>query len=157
MEEGVDESRCECDERRQLRLEQVVDVLVLSRGELKVLLDLGSVSCAITTLAEDLAHLEGVPLIRQTLLLLGPQLVQAIIVSVIIDKLVIPLRTRLSNLLANVHQLLARLYDPRIYELEFGSKSLLDLFHEALVHVIVLQSDFGLRVFLGQVVFSAHG
>lgn len=46
MEEGVDKARGHFDEDGQLALEEVVVVLVLSRRELKVLLDLdGELRC----------------------------------------------------------------------------------------------------------------
>ncbi len=65
-----------------------------------------------------MTHLEGVLLVAQTLLLLLPQLVQAVIMPVIIHELVVSLRASLADLLTDIVQLLAWLYDTGIDELE---------------------------------------
>lgn len=85
MEEGVDETRAHGEESGQLGLEQRVVVLVLAGCELKVLLDL-----------------EEVLLVTETLLLLGAQLVETVVVTVIVKEFVIALSDGLADALANV-------------------------------------------------------
>jgi hypothetical protein len=119
VEKRVDEPSGHGEERRQLGLEKVVVVFVFSRRELKVLLNLlYSATCFI--FEGGVTHSEEILLILQALLLLLPQLVQAVVVPVIVDELVVPLDAALADLLANVVELLARLDDAGVDELELG-------------------------------------
>lgn len=105
VEQRVDEASGHLEERGKLRLEKVVVVLVLSRRKLEVLL-----------------HLEQVLLVAQALLFLGSELVEAVVVSVIVDQLVVALCASLANPLADLVQLLAGLHDLPVNELELRRK-----------------------------------
>jgi hypothetical protein len=70
------------------------------------------------------AHSEQRLLILQTLLLLLPELGQAVIVPIEIDKLVITLHASLADLLADIMQLLAGDDDSRVDEVQLGRKRL---------------------------------
>lgn len=97
MEEGVDKLSRHSQELGKLGLQEVVVVLVLASSQLKVLLDL-----------------EQVLLVLERLLLLVSQLVEAVVVTVVVDELVVALCASLSNLLADVVQLPAGLNDARL-------------------------------------------
>lgn len=107
MEERVHEASGHLKERWKLGLQEVVVVLVLARRKFKVLL-----------------HLEQVFLVAETLFLLLAELVQAVVVTVIVDELVVALYARFTNLLANLVQLLAGLNNTRLNEVKFRRKSL---------------------------------
>jgi hypothetical protein len=69
-------------------------------------------------------HLEQILLVTQALLLLLPQLVQTVVVSIKIDELVIPLGTCFTYSLADLSELFAWLDDSRVDELKFRSEGL---------------------------------
>lgn len=121
MEERVDEVGGHFKESWQLGLQELVVLLVLAGSELEILLNLGRSSSA--SLSErrpgQLTHLEQVFLVRERLLLLLPQLVQAVIMSVKVDQLVVSLDTSLPDLLADLDQFLARRDNSGIDQLQF--------------------------------------
>lgn len=107
MEQGIDKPRCHTDKLGQFRLEQIVVMLILSTRKLEILFDL-----------------EQVLFITQRLLLLFPQLVQGVVVSVKVDQFVISLDAGLADLFADFGQFLARSDDPGFNKLELGCEGI---------------------------------
>lgn len=139
MEKGIDESRRHAEEMRKLTLEQVVVMLILARGKLKVLFDL-----------------EKVFLITQALFLLFPKLVKTVVVSIIINKFVLSLTDGLADLLADFHKLLARTNNSRLDKLELRQKGLAHFFHQRLVDSDVLHGGLCLWMFGSEIILGSH-
>lgn len=144
MEDGIGERCSHLKERRKLLLQQVIPVFILSRSDLKVLLDLRwerkGVSSAVITVDRMRVHLEQVFLVTQRLFLLLSELVQRVVVSVVVDQLggeyqhaasymrasdsnlVVALRNGLTNTLADILKLDTGSDDSRLDEFQLRSK-----------------------------------
>ncbi len=71
---------------------------------------------------ETKPHLEQILLITKRFLLLLPQLVETVIMSIVIDKFMISFRDGFPYLLADLGEVFTRLNDSRIDEFKFGRK-----------------------------------
>jgi hypothetical protein len=145
VEDGIGERCSHLQERWKLLLQEVIPVFILSRSDLKVLLNLsvhGERSIQRSSVTKPAGtHLEQVFLVAQRLFLLLPELVQRVVVSVVIDQLrnygisirlcyasagashlVVTLRNGLSDALADVLKLNAGGDHSGFDELELGCK-----------------------------------
>lgn len=84
MEQGINEPRCHLYKLRQLGLEQIVVMLILSTREFEILF-----------------NLEQILFVTERLFFLFTQLVQGVVVSVKVDELVISFHTSLADFLAD--------------------------------------------------------
>jgi hypothetical protein len=86
VEEWVNELRGQDHELRQFGLESRIDSLVFLSGHIEILLQLERVNITLTV-TEHGIYLEEISLVVQGLLFLLPQLIQAVIMTVIIHQL----------------------------------------------------------------------
>src|SRR5271170_3021737 len=86
MEEWINEPRGQDHKLRQFGLESSIDRLVFLSGHIEILLQLDGVNITLTITKHSI-YLEEILLVAQALLFLVPQLVQAIIMTVIIHQL----------------------------------------------------------------------
>ena len=124
MEERVDKASRHADKFRELGLEQAIKVLIIARSKFEILFDLSAPLCELHEAKPHclVAHFERVLLIGQTLFLLTPEFVQAVIVSIVVYELVVAFDTGLAYLLAYIDELFARLNNTRVDQLQLRRK-----------------------------------